>query len=259
LVAVGRELLRGQVAEVNTHRIAAYLAERGALVRRITVIDDDVGAVAEAVRESLDRNPHLVITCGGLGPAPDDVTLEGVARALGVPLSMSHQARSMVERAYQRLSKSRQIRSGGLNLAREKMCRIPVGSRPVENERGIPPGVICRLPGGCAVICLPGTPDEACSVLESAFPGLQELAPRSHTERREVEAPSADESGLRDLLERLSREYPRIWISSRPVLSDDGKTRVLVTLEATAPTRNEANVELGGALRRLLAMAGGSR
>lgn len=259
LVVTGRELLRGQVAEDSARSIAERISSRGGLVHRITVVDDNVRAIAAVVREALDRNPNLVVTCGGLGPAPDDVTLQGVGEALGLPLTMNAAARSLVEAAYQRMAAAREVRSAGLNLVREKMCRIPVGGTPLLNETGLPPGVVCRLAGGAAVVCLPGTPGEAARVFEEALPELREILPRSHTARREVEAPSPDESALRDLLVRLTEEYPGIWVSSRPVRPDRGKPVLLVTLEATAPSEEAANGEADAALRRLLALASGSR
>jgi molybdenum cofactor synthesis domain-containing protein len=259
LIVVGRELLRGHVADRNSRAIAERMSRRGGLVHRISVVDDNERAVAAALREALDRNPHLVITTGGLGPAPDDVTLAGVAKTLGQPLKMNPPARAMVEAAYQRLAQAKQVRSSALTLAREKMCWIPVNGEPVPNERGIPPGVVCRLPGGAAVICLPGAPGEALEVLEAALPLLRDLPPRTHTARREVEAPSPDESLLRPMLEQISGEFPGLWVSSRPLTGAKRKATVVVTLEATASTEDEANAVLAGAVRRLLALAGGSR
>jgi molybdenum cofactor synthesis domain-containing protein len=259
LIAVGRDLLRGHVGDTNSAAIAEFFSNSGALVHRITVVDDNERVIAAALREALDRNPHLVVTTGGLGPAKDDVTLHGVSRTLGQPLTMSQQAREMVEAAYQRLAKQKKVRSVAMTLAREKMCKLPVGSTPVPNEQGIAPGGLCKLPGGSAVICLPGLPDEALSVLQSALSLLHELIPRGHTARREVEAPLADESALCALVEQMTREFPGLWISSRPVRPGQHRLSVLVTLEATAPTEDEAEKVLAGALRRLLGLAGGSK
>jgi molybdenum cofactor synthesis domain-containing protein len=260
IIAVGRDLLRGHVTETNGAAIAKFFAERGGLVHRITVIDDSERVVETALREALDRNPHLVVLTGGLGPAPDDVTLAGVARTLGQPLTLSQVAREMVEETYQELARTRRVRSAGMNLAREKMCRIPVGSTPLANTRGIPPGVLCKLPGGSAVLCLPGAPDESAAMLRESTPLLHELLPRGHTARREVEAPFPDESMLRPLLEQMASEFPGLWVTSRPVKSGRHReTRVLVSFEATAPSEEDANTVVSGAVRRLLAIVGGAR
>ena len=179
LLMIGRDLLRGRVTESNAQQLAGLLAGRGALVHRITIVDDTEQAISRAMREALERNPHLVITTGGLGPAPDDRTLAAVSTALGRPLSMNQQARTLVEAAYRRLCEARLARREGLNLAREKMCKLPIGSFPVPNDKGIAPGVVCRLPGGAAVICLPGTPREARAVLEQTLQLLRSLPHRA--------------------------------------------------------------------------------
>jgi len=259
LLVIGRELLRGHVADRNSRAIAGVVSRRGGLVHRITILDDNERAIAAALREALDRNPHLVITTGGLGPATDDRTLAGVSTTLGQQLKMSPQARTMIEEAYERLVREKQVRSAALNVVREKMCLIPVNGIPIPNERGIAPGVVCKLPGGAAVVCLPGAPGEALQVLAAALSLLRDLPPRVHTARQEVEAPSADESLLPPLLEQISQEFPGLWVSSRPVTAGQPQPRVLVTLEASAPTEEEANTVLSGAVRRLLALSGGSR
>ncbi len=76
---------------------------------------------------------------------------------------------------------------------------------------------------------------------------------------REVESPTADESSLRPLLERLSDEYGGLWISSRPVGPGRGGQKVILTLEAMAPTEQDANAIVDSAVRRLLALASGSK
>jgi molybdopterin-biosynthesis enzyme MoeA-like protein len=186
------------------------------------------------------------------------VTLEAVATALRRPLTPTPVARSMIEAAYQKLYEARRISSAGMNLAREKLCRLPVGCDVVPNERGISPGVICRLPGGTAVLCLPGTPHEARAVLESALESLKGAARRGHVARREVESPTGDESALRPMIDMLAGEFPYVWISSRPV-GMGGNAKVLVTLEATGHDLDEAEKAVEGAVKRLLALAAGSR
>ena len=259
IIAVGRELLRGRRGEGNAKKIAEALAPRGGLVHRITIVDDNDRAIRSAVREALERNPHLVITTGGLGPAPDDRTLAAVAEALGLPLTLSPRAQALVEGAYQGLHQSRFAATAGMNLSRQKMCRIPVGSTPLANERGVAPGVLCRLAGGASVICLPGNPSEMEAVLGEALEESRDRARKTEIAYREVESPTADESSLRPILERLTDEYRGVWVSSRTIGPGRQGHKVLVTLEATAPTIEDANSMVNNAVRRLLALASGSK
>lgn len=258
VISVGRDLLRGLVADENAPAIAAQLGRHGCLVQRITVVDDEEQAIVSAVREALERSPNLLVVSGGLGPAPDDRTLAATARVLNAPLVLSQSARAMVEEAYQKLARSRRVASAGMNQAREKLCRLPIGAKAVPNRRGIAPGVICRLPGGAAILCLPGSPDEMRVVLQEGLEALKEIAPRGEVARVEIESPTPDESSLGSLLEKVAGEFPTVWISSRPAGSRKQGPRVIITIEAMGPTVAEAAAVVGSAQHRLLALVGGA-
>ncbi len=257
IVVVGRELLRGLTVESSAAFVSSWLSRRGALVHRITIVDDRDRAITSAVTEAIERGARLVITTGGLGPAADDRTLGAVADALRLPLAIHPHAKEMVESSFRRLEKSRVVPRSGLTTAREKMCAIPVGSEPVPNEEGIAPGVLVRRPGGVAVLCLPGVPEEGRAVFLAAMDRLRDMAPRGILAEREVEAPTADESSLLPMLDRLAEEFPLVWIKSHPpgFAREDAKVRI--SLEAVAASKEEAEALVEGALRRLLALAGG--
>jgi molybdenum cofactor synthesis domain-containing protein len=258
LISIGRELLRGRQADENGPALALEMTRRGWTMRRMTTVDDRDRSIADAVREALERNPHLVITTGGLGPAPDDRTLEAVAEALNRPLVLNADARTMVERGYEAMARRRLAAHGGLTSARQKMCAIPIGSSPVANPNGLAPGVLCPVPGGTTVLCLPGTPAEAKKVLTIALERIQGPRGRSHIIEREVEAPTADESELRGLLERLAAEYPQVWINSHPATPGQPGTPILIRFEASGRSDREATAAAEGAVKRLLALAAGS-
>ncbi len=259
LISIGRELLRGLVADTNAQTLAEKLSRRGALIHRITVVDDNEKAITAAIREALDRSPNMVITTGGLGPARDDRTLSALAEVLCRPLKTNVEAKSMVETAYGRLARSKVIKSAGLTRAREKNCLLPVGSIPVPNPTGIAPGVISRLAGGCAVLCLPGQPHQMKAVLEAALPLLKDVTPHAEVARREIESPTPDEAELQGLLEQLGEEFPAVWITSHPAASRKKDSKFVVTLEASADTHEHALSAVNAAQRRLLAIASGAR
>jgi molybdenum cofactor synthesis domain-containing protein len=82
---VGDELLSGKVREANVEVLARALRELGVVLRRVVVVMDDVGAIAEEVSR-LSRTHDWLFTSGGIGPTHDDVTIEAAARAFGVPV-----------------------------------------------------------------------------------------------------------------------------------------------------------------------------
>ena len=258
LVSIGRELLRGRITDGNAQKVSRFFTQKGAIIRRITVVDDKVHSIAAVVREALERDPHLVVTTGGLGPADDDRTLEGVARALNRPLTLDHSTKALVEAAYHRLRGVKVVASDGLTVQRNKLCMTPLGSTPVENPLGVSPGVISRLPGGADLLCLPGMPQEMQAVLEAALPSLKIAPLEGQVSHREIEAPTADESELAPLLDKLVHEFPGIWINSRPAGSRKTGRRIVISVEATGPSREAADLAVDGCVRRLLALATGS-
>lgn len=256
IVVVGRDVLRGRVQDRNAAVIAAQLSLRGAIVHRITAVDDSERAVAAAIVEALERGAPLVVTSGGLGPTQDDRTLGGVSDALRLPLALHPGARRMVEAAYVRLADRGVVPTGGLTAAREKMATLPVGAEVVENADGVVPGVLVRRPGGGAVLCLPGVPEEARSVLEAAISLLKDVFPSGVSARRDLEAPSPDESVLRPLLDTLREEFPAVWIHTRSSGLGRRRRNVGVCLETFAATEREAETLLDRAFKRLLSLAG---
>lgn len=255
IVVVGRELLRGQVRDGNAPWIAGELTRRGALVHRVTIVDDLARSVMNAVAEARGRGVHLIVTTGGLGPAQDDRTLEGLSEALKLPLTMSPPARDMVEEAYRSLKDARVVGSSSWTAARQKMCLLPVGAEAIPNPAGVAPGVMLRLTGGAAVVAVPGRPEESRAVFEGAIGRLRDLFPLRASAERELEAPTSDESAMRPLLDRLTEEFPGVWVKSHPPASRR-KDPIRVTLQSFAATQKEADTLVDGAVRRLLALAG---
>ncbi|ANM29791.1 hypothetical protein ABI59_09685 [Acidobacteria bacterium Mor1] len=259
IVSVGRELIKGRVRDANAPFIADYFTQRGALVHRITLVDDVQRAIASSVREALSRQPNLVVVIGGLGPSDDDRTLEGVSDAVKLPLKAHTVARQMVEDAYLRLRKRKQVWQTGLTAAREKICALPVNAEAIANEIGVVPGMFLRMSGGTGVLCLPGSPEEMRSVFDNAIPVLKELAPKGHLVIREVEAPTGDESAILPMIETAATEHPGVWIKAHAPGFDRRDAKVLISLEASAPTRQEAESMVEAAFRRLMALAAGVR
>ncbi|HEV8387212.1 MAG TPA: molybdopterin-binding protein [Nitrososphaera sp.] len=154
LVCVGSELLSGITLNSNAHWLAGQIAQSGGILRRVTVVKDDLGEISSAVRESLARSPDLLITTGGLGATYDDMTLEAVAEALGRKTSVDQNAVEMLKRSYARRGLDYE-----LNEVRLKMATIPDGAAPLENMVGSAPAVKIELEKS-SIFCLQGVPGE---------------------------------------------------------------------------------------------------
>jgi len=94
-IIVGNEILSGKVEEANVAVLARELRRLGILLTRVVVVMDEVETIAREVRELSAAN-DWVFTSGGVGPTHDDVTVEAVARAFGVPVVSSPEMRGML-------------------------------------------------------------------------------------------------------------------------------------------------------------------
>ncbi len=162
VVAVGTELLLGQVVDTNSAWLGDRLALAGIDCHLRTTVGDNVERIAECVAKALDR-ADAVVVCGGLGPTPDDVTREAIAAALGVPVIRDQ---AMVERiAAIFAGRQRQMTA---NNARQ--ADLPVGAAFIPQERGTAPGLICRARADATkvVYAVPGVPMEMKEMVERA-------------------------------------------------------------------------------------------
>lgn len=153
ILCVGSELLSGITLNTNAHWLAAKIADAGGTVSRVTVVRDELGAISSAVKESLARKPDILVTTGGLGATYDDMTLEGVALALGKKVALDGRAVEMLKKSYARRNLHYRI-----NKVRLKMATIPEGSDPIENPVGSAPSV--AVDAGTKIFCVPGVPGE---------------------------------------------------------------------------------------------------
>jgi len=196
VVTVGDELLAGDIENSNATWLASRLTDRGVRVRQIRVVPDEVDEIADAVAE-LGQSCTFVVTTGGLGSTPGDVTVDAVARALERSLEPHPEAREQVQAAVEEIRKEYPEFDHDV----EAGSQYPAGAQIVPNEEGIVPGCVCGN-----VYVLPGIPDEmeaVFGVVEADFSG----ATRSRTAYSRT-----PESHLNDLLndvrERVAPTVP---------------------------------------------------
>ncbi len=132
LVVIGDEILSGRTQDKNIAQIATWLGVQGIRLREVRVVPDDMDAIIEAVNTLRVRNDYL-FTTGGIGPTHDDITVDAVAAALGVPVVIHPKARAILESYY--------TTRGGLNDARLRMARVPEGADLIDNKVSGAPGI----------------------------------------------------------------------------------------------------------------------
>ncbi|MGB2756578.1 MAG: CinA family nicotinamide mononucleotide deamidase-related protein [Acidimicrobiia bacterium] len=151
ILAVGDELLIGQILDTNSAWIAEQLGDLSITCGEHRQVGDSVDAIASAVRE-LSARHDLLVVCGGLGPTDDDCTREGVARGLDLTLERSAQVVVSLEERFA----ARGIDMPPSNL---RQADLPDGAHVLENPNGTAPGFAVRG-GACSVFVVPGPPYE---------------------------------------------------------------------------------------------------
>ena len=200
IVAVGTEILLGQIIDTNSAWIAERLAETGVDCHFQTVVGDNPERMLEVLASALERAEALIVT-GGLGPTQDDLTREVVAELMGVELVRDME---IVERIQERFSsRGRPMPENNL-----KQADVPVGANAIEEMPGTAAGLICPMPEGKVIYLVPGVPTEMKQMLEGTV--LQDLVSRSGEKSvissRVLKTWGHSESGLaEDLAEEIER------------------------------------------------------
>jgi len=151
IIAIGSELLLGQIIDTNTNFIARVLAENGIELVRTSMVGDDLERMKEVIKEATEKH-NIVITTGGLGPTEDDLTREAISEVFGCPLTFQPHLMDQIEAIFKR-------RGFKMSENNRKQAYIPRGAIPIENPKGTAPGFILEYPKG-AIISIPGVPLE---------------------------------------------------------------------------------------------------
>ncbi len=174
MVVIGDEILGGYVADSNSGWFAQRLRAHGVPLTRVQVVPDEFAAIDEALRAELARTaPRLIVTSGGIGSTPDDITYEAVAATLGRELVEDPTISERIDAALAWTAEQ------GIDVTDEfawhlkRMSRIPAGSRLLSAVAGWSPGVTVDLDGGCdrggtTVVVLPGVPGQFRGLVEHA-------------------------------------------------------------------------------------------
>ncbi len=209
IISVGTELLLGTTVDSNAATLGQALARHGITCRHRQTVGDHLGRLTEALQLALSRS-DLVITIGGLGPTQDDLTREGIAAALGLPLV----AQPALEKHLRAEFERRGLRWVESNL---RQTMLPEGAEALSNPHGTAPGLWCES-GDKIVTALPGPPREFGPMV--AGPLGERLAAKSGSEpiqTRTLKVVGVGESRVEELLADL-------MAGSHPTLAPYAKT-----------------------------------
>ncbi len=234
IIAIGSELLLGQLVDTNSSYIAKRLAENGIELVQITAVGDDLQQMREGIRNAINRS-QIVITTGGLGPTEDDLTREAIAEVFKRPLISQPQLMEQIEA----LIKKRGFRMAESN---RKQAYIPERSIPIENPKGTAPGFIVEYSNG-AIISIPGVPLEMEYLMENAvIPYLRKRFQLKHEiiRYKVLRVCGLGESAIGQQIEDLMKESQNPSIGT---LASIGDIRIRITAKAASP--EEASTLIG--------------
>jgi len=210
ILLIGNEILSGKVVDANASYLCRELRALGVSVRRIAVIPDEVDLIAYEV-QAFSRNHDVVFTSGGVGPTHDDVTIEGVARALGVRVVRDARLVELIARHAK----------GPLNEARLKMSEVPEGAELIAGDQLMFPAVVAGN-----VYILPGVPE----IFRQKFEAIKERFRDTPYFLASVFV-GIGEGTLADYLNDLVQRHPELMLGSYPEFANP-EYKVKVTLES---------------------------
>jgi nicotinamide-nucleotide amidase len=234
IIAIGSELLLGQLVDTNSSYIAKGLAENGIDLIQTTTVGDDLQRMKEVIREAAERS-QIVITTGGIGPTEDDLTREAIAEVFHRHLTFLPQ---LMERIVA-LFKKRGFRMAESN---RKQAYIPEGSIPIENPKGTAPGFILEYSNG-SIISIPGVPMEMEYLMENTV--IPYLRKRFDIKRQVIQykvlrACGLGESAIGQQIKDLMKNSQNPTIGT---LASIGDIRIRITAKADSPEEASSLIE----------------
>jgi nicotinamide-nucleotide amidase len=249
VLAIGTELLLGQIVDTNSAWIGEQLASVGIDTCEHRKVGDNLGRMVQCLRELLER-ADAVIVCGGLGPTPDDVTREAVAELMGVELERRDELIDQISAIFG--GRGRPMAANNLRQA-----DVPKGGDAIPNPIGTAPGLLCEvaLDGATKVVyAVPGVPYEMTEMVTNrVIPDLlARMGERAVIVSRSLKTWGTSESALAEMITaRVDQQTnPTIAFLAR------GIEGIYVRMTAKAPDEAEARALLDAEDRELRAVLG---
>ena len=202
LAVIGDEILSGRTQDRNIAQVASWLNAQGIRLAEVRVVPDIEQRIIEAI-DALRRSYDYCFTTGGIGPTHDDITVDAVAKALGVSVVVHPAARAILERYYEG--------RGGLNEGRLRMARVPEGAELIENKMSGAPGI--RIGN---LFLMAGVPHIAAGMLDALSGTLEGGRPLVSV----TVGAFAPESEVADILRETEAAADGISIGSYPFFKE---------------------------------------
>ena len=202
LVVIGDEILSGRTQDKNVAQVAKWLNVQGIRLSEVRVVADVEDRIVEAVNAMRGAHDYC-FTTGGIGPTHDDITVDAIAKALGVEVIVHPEAREILERYY--------ADKGGLNEGRLRMARVPEGAELIPNRMSGAPGI--RIGN---LFLMAGVPHITAGMLDALTGSLEGGRPVVSV----TVGAFAPESEVAELLRTTEKSEDGIAVGSYPFFKD---------------------------------------
>jgi nicotinamide-nucleotide amidase len=249
VVAVGTELLLGQIVDTNSAWLGEQLALAGIDCHHHSTVGDNLDRIVDTLERALDR-ADAVVVCGGLGPTQDDITRDAIARVMGVELEIDEDVAARIEAMFS-------ARGRRMPASNMRQAEVPAGARAIHDPQpGTAPGLICPV-GDKVIYALPGVPHELEAIVSKAV--LPDLRERNDDPSvilsRTLRTWGESESGL---AERIAPRIDALDRTGNPTIAflASGIEGIKIRITAKAPDEATARDVLAAEEAELRAMLG---
>lgn len=231
IIAVGTELLLGDIVNTNAQYISQRLSDLGIDVYYQVVVGDNLGRLIETIKLAGSRS-DIIITTGGLGPTDDDITKLGLSKALGVEMRLDKPSLERIREQFKRYKTA-------MPIINERQAYVPDGSKAIENDNGTAPGTIGEYDNKI-YIALPGPPKEMIPMFEEkVVPFLKNKSDhiiKSHT----LKVIGIGEPAIQECLGKIITEQTNPTVA---LYAKDGEVQIRITAKTQDPYLADKKIE----------------
>lgn len=221
IIAVGTELLLGNIVNSNARYLSEKLAELGIDVHYHITVGDNIGRLKDVIETSLHRS-DMIITTGGLGPTDDDLTKEGVAEALGLKLIPHKQSMEKLEGHFKEANRQ-------MPECNRKQGYIPERATVLKNDNGTAPGIMVEKDQKI-IILLPGPPKEMMPMFENQVYAYLKAKSSFVIRSKTLRVVGVGESSIQELLQNIFDEQKNPTVAP---YAKEGEVHLRITAKCT--------------------------
>ena len=236
LFSIGTELVLGQIQDTNAHWIAQQILQIGGELRRVTMLRDNAEEMSEALESAVKRETSLILTTGGLGPTPDDMTVAVVASLIGTKSIVSEETIADFRR------RREMSENDPLNEALTKMATIPESATVLQNPAGWAPCISVEHQN-TTLMMMPGPPREMKAIFETYIQPLIAERYRAEITTARVYV-SMFEAEVSPLMQKVMERHPDVYLKAYVSLRNADTNMMPVDFVSTSEDKADAETQL---------------